>query len=256
VNEFYLAFMNTFFPVPKSAYLVPVKSYPQDTVGLAGEYRNTRSFYNHVERIIQFPGKGNIRVAVNPDGTLSIAGQIYYKRDFLVYASPDGLETVIFHQDENGKTTHLQFNGLPMFAFERLSWYETTAFILGVSSACALLLLSGIVAALIRIIRRRNEAKGGSRLSQLAWIWALSLSVVFLLLPMITYVYMTIDIKAPFPFYMVIVQALMLVASILVIGPVLFTILAWMRRDGELLARIDYSLITLALMVIVWMLYY
>ena len=222
---------------------------------LAGEYRSTRSVYNHVERIIYFPGNGNLTVTINPDSTLSIAGQTFYEKEPLVYSSPDGADTLIFHQDGSGKTTHVLFNSNPLFAYERVSWYETSTFNLLAFGACYGLLLTALLAAFIGIFRRRKGAKSESRLPRIARIWAFILSVIFLLVPVAVAIY-TSDYKSPFPFYMVVALAIILVASILVIGPVIFTVLAWARRYWSRAGRIHYTLITLALLGMVWLMYY
>ena len=79
---------------------------------------------------------------------------------------------------------------------------------------------------------------------------------MFLLVPAAVVIYTRFDYKLPFPFYMVIVLATILVASILVIGPVIFTVFAWVRRYWGLAGRIHYTLVTLALLSMVWLMYY
>jgi ABC-type enterobactin transport system permease subunit len=55
---------------------------------------------------------------------------------------------------------------------------------------------------------------------------------------------------------MLIVQIVILAASILVAGPVIFTALAWAHRYWSLAGRIHYTLITLAMLGMVWSMYY
>jgi hypothetical protein len=120
VNEFYSSFMEAFFPPQEANELPPSKSSIQVVRDLAGEYRSTRSVYNHVERITHFPGNGNVKVAVNPDGSLSIDGYKYTEVDSLVYSPVDWADTVIFHQDAGRNPTHMLFNSNPLFGYERV----------------------------------------------------------------------------------------------------------------------------------------
>ena len=256
VAEFYLPFRMLFSLLKKPSEPLPAKSSTQDAEDLAGEYRSTRSVYNHVERILSFPGNGNVSVTVNPDRTLSISGQTLYEKEPFVFRTPDGTDTVIFQRDGRGKITHFLVNSNPLFSYERVSWYETSTFNLLAFGACYGLLLTALLAGLIGIFRRRKKGSPESRLPGIARIWALIVSVVFLLVPVAITIYSKVDCKSPFPSYMVVVLAVILAASILVIGPVIFTILAWARRYWSRAGRIHYTLITVALLGMVWFMYY
>jgi CubicO group peptidase (beta-lactamase class C family) len=256
VNEFYYSVLNAYFPAQKARVPSATQNSTQDDLDLAGEYRSTRSVNKHIERIGYFPGNGNLTVGVNPDQTLSIAGGTFYENEPLVYSLQDGSNTAIFHRDSNGKITHMLFNGIPFFAYERLSWYETSTFNLLAFGACYVLLLTGLLAAIVGIFKRRKGMNDGTRLPGLARIWSISVSVVFFFLPAAVAIYITYDYRFLFPFYMVIVLGTILAASILVIGPLIFTFLAWRRRFWSLAGRIHYTLITLALLGMVWLTYY
>jgi hypothetical protein len=256
VNEFYASFMDTFFPAKDAGDPHPGESSTRDAEDLAGEYRSTRSVYNHIERIASFPGNGNVRVSANRDGTLSIAGYRYYEEDFLVYNPVDWVDTVIFHQDSRGTITHMFFNSYPYLAYERVSWYETSTFNLLAFGVCYLLLLTAVLAGFFSIFRRHKGVNSSSRLPRIARIWVSILSAVFLLVPAATIIYTKVDIKSPFPFYMVITLAIILAASILVIGPVIFTVLAWVRGYWGRAGRIHYTLISVALLGMVWLMVY
>jgi CubicO group peptidase (beta-lactamase class C family) len=256
VAEFYYSFMDAFFPAPENS-VPPIESgLVHEAKDLAGEYRSTRSVYNHVERIVYFPGNDNLNISLNKDSTLSIDGLIFYEKEPRVYSLKDGTSTLVFHQDGNGKITHMQFNDFPQFAYERVSWYEASTFNWVAFGACTFLLLTAFLAAFIGIFRRSKGVKVESHIPRIARLWAFIISVVFLLVPVAIAVYTKYDYKSPFPLYMMIVLAIILAASILVIGPVIFTILAWVRRFWGKAGRIHYTLVTLALLGIVWLMYY
>jgi CubicO group peptidase (beta-lactamase class C family) len=256
VAEFYYAFMSAFFPAQGTGEALPAESPAQDAEDLAGEYRSSRSVYNHAERIISFPGNGNVRVTVNPDETLSISGQTLNETEPYVYRTPDGMDTIIFHWDGRGKITHFHVNSNPLFSYERVSWYETSTFNLLAFGACYGLLLTALLAALTGLFRRRKKGSSDARLPGIARLWVLILSNIFLLVPVGTTFYSKLDYKYPFPYYMVIVLVITLAASILVIGPVIFTALAWARRFWGRAGRIHYTIITAALLGMVWLMYY
>jgi hypothetical protein len=177
--------MDAFFPAQEASNPPPAENSTQDVRDLAGEYRSTRSVFNHIERILYFPGNGNVRVAVNHDHTLSIAGYTYYETEFPMYSAADWMDTIIFHQDGSRKATHLLFNSIPFFAYERVSWYETSTFNLLAFGACYMLLLTAFLAAFIGIFRRSKGVKVESHIPRIARIWAFIISVIFLLVPVI-----------------------------------------------------------------------
>jgi hypothetical protein len=223
---------------------------------LAGEYRSTRSVYNHVERIIYFPGNDNVRVSVNPDGTLSIAGYRFYEKEFLVFSPLDWADTYIFHQDDSGKITYMLVNSNQLYSYEPVSWYETSTFNLVAFGVCFALLLTVPLVAGFGMVRHRNEVKDERRLPRVARTLTFILSAIFILVLVPITIYTSIDYKSPFPLYMVAILVIILVASILVISAVIFTVLAWARRYWSLAGRIHYTLVTVALLGTVWLLYY
>lgn len=161
---------------------------------------------------------------------------------------------MIFHQD--GKYIHMHESGNPLYAYERVSWYETSTFNMVVFGICYALLFTVILAAFIGIFRRNKGQDTGSHLQRIARIGSLALSLVFLLAPVAVWTYMQFYFKLPLPIYMVIVLAIIMVASILVIGPVIFTIAAWVHRYWSLAGRLHYTLATVAMLSMVWLMYY
>jgi CubicO group peptidase (beta-lactamase class C family) len=254
INEFFYDILGAFHPVENTGDPSPAEIASTNPINLTGEYRSTRSVYNHIERVGSFPGKGNIQVIQNPDHTTYIAGQTFYELEPLVYASQEGKTALIFHQD--GEHIRLYLNGNPLFAFERLSWYETSQFNTLIFAVSYVLLLTAILAAFFGIIRRQKVVEARSRLPRIARIWAIVLSTVFLLLPIPIVIYIQIYFRSPFPKFMVFVLAIILAVSILVIGIVVFTLLAWIRRYWNIAGRFHYTLVTLAMLGMVWLMYY
>jgi CubicO group peptidase (beta-lactamase class C family) len=254
INEFYYSILRAFNPTEVSGVSSPIAIASQDSIDLTGEYRSTRSFYNHIERVSRFPGKGNIQVIQNPDRTISVAGQTFYQLEPLVYATSDGKIALIFRQ--SGRAISLYLNGNPLVAFERLPWNETSLFNIMIFAVCYSLLLSTILAAVIGIVQKHIVVQAGSRLTRIARIWTIVLSKVFLLLPIPIVIYTQFYLKSPFPLFMLFILAITLVASALVVGPIVFTLLAWRRRYWSITSRIHYTFVTLAMLGMVWLMYY
>ncbi|HSB66761.1 MAG TPA: serine hydrolase domain-containing protein [Anaerolineales bacterium] len=254
VNETYYAILNTYFPSHNNSEQPPIVMLSQDSVDISGEYRSTRSFYNHVERVTSFPGKGNFQITQAQSNTISIQGLKFYQIEPLVFSSLDGTGTLIFHLD--GKSIHMHENGNPLFAYERVDWYEALTFNVVMLGICYALLFTVILAAVIGIFRRKNDVDPRAHLPRIARVWALVLSLIFLLAPAAVWIYMQFYFKLPFPFYMVIILAIILAASALVIGPVIFTVFAWARRCWSVAGRLHYTFITFALLGMVWLMYY
>ena len=254
VSETYYAILNTYFPNHNDSKQPPIVMLSQDSVDISGEYRSTRSIYNHVDRVISFPGKDNFRITQARSNTISIQGQEFYQIEPLVFSSLDGTATFVFHT--SGKSVHMHQSGNPLFAYERVSWYETSTFNLVFFIACYALLLTAILVSLIGIFLRSRSSRGESNLPRVARIWAFLVSATFLLVPLAVMFYLKADLKSPFPIYMVIVLAIILVTSFLVMGSVIFTLLAWVRRFWSLAGRLHYTFITVAMLGMVWLMYY
>ncbi len=254
VSETYYAILNNYFPNHNDTKQSPIVMLSQDSVDIAGEYRSTRSIYNHVDRVISFPGKGNFRITQAQSNTISIQGQKFYQIEQLVFSSLDGAATFVFHT--SGKSVHMHQGGNPLFAYERVDWFETSTFNMLAFGMCYVLLVTTILTAIIGSFRRNKGVDAGFHLPHIAQVWSVILSVVFLLVPAAIVIYTRSDYKLPLLFYMVIVLATILAASILVIGPFIFTILAWVRSYWSLAGRLHYTLTTMAMLGMVWLMYY
>ncbi len=256
VSNFILAFSAPVSPNEASPSEIPY----HDLGDLTGDYRTTRYAYNHLDRIAHFTGLNYARVAVNPDRTLSVSFNgvnygIYREKEPFVYGSEAG-DILTFHQDASGKITHMQNLIDASVAYERIPWFESPAFMLSIFVVSSALLVSALVAAFLGLFRQRREQKTETRLPQLARIWVTILSAVFIFTLAVVYYYNQSDLEFAFPNYMLIILVLILAASILVIGAVIFTFLAWTRRYWNLAGRIHYTLITVALVGLVWLMDY
>jgi len=149
---------------------------------------------------------------------------------------------------------------MPQCGAVKLQWYETTPFNMALVLSCVLVFLCMLVVAAIRLLRRRGaggEAKSEPRLARLAWrmlVWICVLNLLFIVgtalwgNPPTELHDVTLIAK--------IVLGLGVVAAVLTIGAVVFSVLAWKDRYWGIVARLFYNLVTLAAVAFVWFLNY
>ncbi|NIP68219.1 MAG: hypothetical protein GTO04_03255, partial [Planctomycetales bacterium] len=93
---------------------------------------------------------------------------------------------IAFREDGRGRITHLFTDYTPMFAFEKLNWFETPGFNRALMLGCALVFLSMIPVVLIRAFRNRRlsgdqkPASRGARVAQWIILGICVLNLLFL----------------------------------------------------------------------------
>jgi hypothetical protein len=177
----------------------------------------------------------------------------------LYFRQADGQFALVFREDDQGRITHMFANVTPMFAFEKLDWYETPAFNMAVALGSLVMFLSMILVASVRFIRNRrlgsdpNPAPRGARVASLV---ILGISVLNLL-----FVAGTALWGNPFPVFGVstiykIVLGLGVLSAALTVGALVYTALAWKNSYWGIAARMHYTLVTVAAVAFVWFLNY
>ncbi|MGG6265526.1 serine hydrolase domain-containing protein [Leptolyngbya sp. AN03gr2] len=162
-----------------------------------------------------------------------------------------------FGTNEVGK---IAFAFEPLWAkigtYERVSWYERVWFQLGVIGGCAVIFLSALVYLIVaRIQGRRKRESHSDRSSKRAWQLAgltSALNLIFLVgLPLSLWLYGIWKLVYGVPPVVVALLCIPLLTSILSIGLVIFTGLAWKNKRGSIIKRLHYSLITLAAIIFI-----
>ena len=147
----------------------------------------------------------------------------------------------------------------PMFAFEKLKWYQTPGFNLALVLGCVLMFVSMIPVVLIRFIRSRRpsgDAKPAPSGARVAYGIVVGLSVLNLLFVVGTALW-----GNPVPLFGVsmiykIVLGLGVLAAVLTAGALIYSVLAWKRSYWGIAARVHYTLVTVAALAFVWFLNY
>src|SRR5829696_605182 len=147
----------------------------------------------------------------------------------------------------------------PMFAFEKLKWYETPAFNMALAVGCVFMFVSMIPVVLIRFIRNRRPSgyrKPASRGARVAYQIIVGISVLNLLFAIGTVLWFN-----PVPLFGVsmiyrIVLGVGVLGAVLTVGALIDSVVAWKNRYWGIAARVHYTLATLAAVDFVWFLNY
>jgi CubicO group peptidase (beta-lactamase class C family) len=271
INTQHLGFMRAFFdhyyPAPEAAPIEPPADFAERAGRFTGSYRITQASYSTFYKVlglflgatISDPGDGTLLFsALGLEFSMVEVEPLYFRQ---VGGDHVGGVDLVFREDDQGRITHAFTGFAPMWSFEKLSWYEAPGFNMVLALACALVFLSVLIVALIGFIRDRRRADGepaprGARVAR--WI-AVAISVLNLLFLVASIG--TVFLGNPVPFFGVslfyrIVLLLALLAAVLTIGALVYTVLAWKDSYWGIVGRVYYTLVTLAAVAFVWFLHY
>ncbi len=262
----HLGFMRSFFdhyyPPPETAPIEPPADFAERAGRFTGSYKITQNPYTTLEKVLGlFLGA---TISDPGDGTLlwSLMGQElrFVEEDPLFFRQVDGPWDMVFREDDQGRITHMFSGFVPQWSFEKLNWYETPGFNMVLALGCALIFLSVIIVALIGFIRDRRRgadweaAPRGARVAR--WI-AVGISILNLLFLVASIG--TVFFGNPVPLFGVslfyrLVLLMAVLAAVLTIGALVYTVLAWKDRYWGITGRVYYTLVTVASVAFVWFL--
>jgi hypothetical protein len=148
----------------------------------------------------------------------------------------------------------------PMFAFEKLNWYETPGFNMALALGCVLIFLSMILVAAIRLIRNRRLSgyqTPGPRGVRVAYSIIVGICVLNLLFVAGTVLWGNQpNVLSGTSMIYKIVLGLGVLAAVLTVGALVNSVLAWKNSYWGITARVHYTLVTVAAVAFVWFLNY
>ena len=254
---FQRAFFDHYYPVPAVEPIQPPADFAERARRFEGSYRLTRSSYTTLEKVMGLMG-GTVEISDSGDGALLFTTPWGEWRvvevEPLYFRQADGQFAIVFAEDDRGRITHMFTNVTPMFAFEKLNWYEAPAFNMALLLGCVLMFLSMSPAAAIRLIRnRRNPAPRGIRMAQSIILGISVLNLLFLV--------GTVVWGNPFPLFGVsmiykLVLGLGVLSAVLTVGALVYTVQAWKNGYWGIAFRAYYTLVTVAAVAFVWFLNY
>jgi CubicO group peptidase (beta-lactamase class C family) len=259
---FQRAFFDHYYPAPVVQPIQPPADFTERAGRFAGVYRITRASYTTIEKVTELLG-ATVRFSASGDGALLFStpwGEWrFVEVEPLYFRQVDGQFAIVFREDDRGRITHMFADLTPMYAFEKLNWYETPRFSMALLAVSVLLFLSVIAELVVRWIQNRRlggEPKPALRGARVArWI-ILGISVLNLL-----FVAGTMLWGNPAPLFGVpmiyrIVLGLGVLSAVLTAGALVYTLLAWKNSYWATTARAYYTLVTVAAVAFVWFLNY
>lgn len=258
-KELKKAFLNRYYPAPDSPEPLPPSDFQQRVKRFTGSYKLTRSPYTTYEKVSSLTG-GYPHVSATNDSLL-FGGKQYVEVEDLFFRELGGQQTLVFREDSQDRITHM-FGFIPAVAFVKLSWYETPVFhytVLGISMA---LFLSALVAWPIGALRNRLKAKKKAdipRSRQARWVAGVMSALYVLFLAGIWVIVLSVGESTIIYGYsplLPFVLLLPLVAAVLTIAALCFTVLAWKNRYWGVAGRVHYTLVMVAALGFIWFLNY
>lgn len=266
-RELMRTFVDNYYPAsPAVAAPQPAPDSTADIMHFIGSYKGTRNNETRWEKWLALVKQVFVKSTSN--GTLQTVGadsgvpvsQWSATTDPLVFSQIEGSDMLVFQEDKNGNIASFVVASYPSEEYFKLDWFETPTFWLLWLLVCLILFLVNILVwplrFLVNRIRHKDEAKESEPLSTriAQWVsWGVSaLGLFFAIAFLITSVGPHIAHGIPSGTAELLV--IPLIMSVLTVAMVIFTVLAWVRRDWSLALRVYYTLVTAASVAFIWFL--
>ncbi|MES0360965.1 MAG: serine hydrolase domain-containing protein, partial [Anaerolineales bacterium] len=265
-HELIRTFVDHYYPASPAAAQQAATDSTAGNKRFAGSYRGTQNNETRWEKWLVLVNQ--VSVKSTPKGTLQTVGagsggpvsQWVATKDPLVFSQIEGSDTLIFQEDKNENIAGFVVASYPNEEYFKLDWFETPTFWLLWLLVCLILLLVNVLVWPLRIlvnrIRHKDEAKESVPLSTriAQWVsWGVSaLGLFFAIAFLITSVGPHIAHGIPSATAGLLI--IPLIMSALTIVMVIFTVLAWVRRDWSLAWRVYYTLVMVASVAFIWFL--
>jgi CubicO group peptidase (beta-lactamase class C family) len=256
--------------------LVPVASQPtgepsasgSDASAFAGQYRWNRHDSFTFMRLVSTLMGIRLQVTANDDGTLDttmapvglLPNTRWTAREAAVFVEEGGTSTLVFDTDDGGEVAGLHVAGPQLFTMDRLAWYETTGFVLGlllVFLAVALVAAVGWPAGAIsgRLRRNRGETPAGVRRARRLGGLTGGLLVAFLV-GLVGHFVLDMGGLLRVSLFTRALLWLPLVSVVLAAGLAFVVIRLWRDGEGSTAGRVYYSGVALGLLAFIPFLYH
>lgn len=265
-----IAFMQHYYPVDLAAFQ-PALGFHARAETYTGSYFLARSSYTTIEKVNNLRITNWIELTASEDGALLIGLPISPQKIRLEEVEPmlfreasTGIQ-LAFQMEDTGRVVYLYDAHQPSTPWVKMVWHQNPMLHYGLVIVCSVIflsaLLAGLFSAFARIFKRGDRAaqpasaRFARRIALVVAILDLSALVAFLVVflgingfgAMIAYGEMsTINV----------ILTVWLAAAVLTLGVVALTIIAWKQGFWGRMARIHYSLVTLAALAFVWFLNY
>ncbi len=252
MDYFYPADLEKVTPAPEDLDIVD--QYP-------GVYRTNWHAHKTLEKLAVL-GR-DVLVTANSDGSLMIRfGNLpatrWIRTDEHFFRMDDTDEYVSFAIDEKGDAYRLHQGSRPILAYERIAWWETTAFHVSLQVMVISIFISILIAALSGRFKRRKAENGGQD-SGPARFARFTGNLACLVHPLFILGFLAIQMKVVsgnFDLLFYAVLALPIILAVLAAIITIYTVFAWKKSYWGLGGRIHYTLLATAALANSWFLYY
>ena len=260
---FQRALFDHYYPATAVESIQPPMDFAERADRFVGSYRVTESSYSTSEKVVGLFDA--FEISDPDDGTLllNMSGLEFrfVEVEPFYFRQVDGPFGLTFREDDRGRITHMFTDLTPMWSFERLSWYETPAFNMGLTLVSVLIFLSMIPGVLIHIIwnrRQRDDRKPAPGGARVAFWTILGLSLLNLLFVIGTILWGEQNLAPLFGISTIykFILGLGVLSALLTVGTLVYTVLAWKNRYWGILGRLYYTLVAVAAVAFVWLLNY
>lgn len=264
----HLGFQRAFFDhyfAPSVQPVRPPARFAQRADHYEGTYRITGgaigTSYTTLEKFGMLFGS-TVTVRNPGDGTLVLetpwAHWRFVEVSPLYFRQVDRPLHILFRENDAGQVTELFTDYTPMFAFEKLPWYATPRFSMGLLLGCVLLFLSVLPVALIGLVRsrRREDRPPVGRRTRVARAILVGLSATNLLFVLGTMLWFN-----PVPVFGIstaytLVLGLGILSAALTIAAIPAAATTWTSSQWRLATRVHYTLVVVAAIAFIWFLNY
>jgi CubicO group peptidase (beta-lactamase class C family) len=262
-EELFEAFLNRYYP--PAGPPTEVKAPPDSAKRLrqvSGTYGVTRRGYKSYEKAISLMMA--IKASPTKEGNLlfSLPGGMgvrqYVETEPFVFQQLEGHDRLVFKADAAGRIAYAYSDGIPHMALVKLAWYQTPVFHYALLAFSVLLFITAVLgwplAALSRVLCRRKCA-GVAAPKAARWLaGAMSGLFVAFLLSVVGAVSNEKEIMAGVPPLLKFGLALPLIAALLGLGVLFYTLKAWRKGYWTRCHRLHYTLVFAAALVFIWFL--
>lgn len=261
---FQRAFFDHYYPASAAAPIQPPADFVERAGPFVGLYRSANGHTTTPEKVMGLFGA--LEISDPGDGTLLVPMEglelRFVEVEPLYFRQVDGPFALVFREDDRGRITHLFTDAQPQNAFVKLDWYETPGFNMALALGCVLVFLSMVPVAVIRFIRNRRpggdrrSASRGARVAGWIILGVCLLNLLFLVGIALWFRPMRPSELHGLSLIVEIVMGLGVLAAVLAVGALVYTVLVWKNGYWGIAFRAYYTLVTIAAVAFVWFLHY
>lgn len=236
----------------------PAKGDPAMARKLEGSYRTNRHSRRELTKFGVFMSDLSVRAL--DDGSIMVRKDRYLPRGNLLFEKEDGSDLAAFREDDSGRITHLFIGSAPHVSWDRLAWYETSAFYFILLAFSAWIFFAAFVTSVIVHVRRKR--KGIKAEAPVRWAWrimaAVSLLNIVMLVSMVLLLLNAVQVSFfwTLPTGLVGLLAVGVLTTLLSIVLVVLTVFILRRGIGGILDRAFPVAVCAAAVSFTWFLHY